>query len=292
MQFDNTRVVVRERGYLELLDLALCVIREHLALLTGYALAGIVPFALLNWFLLRPYGSDLLDEFAEAPQWSYLWRVTYLTLLEMPVAAAPLTICLSKIMFQARPAPGDIARDFFKSLPQLLWIRVTAWGLVILPAVFLDAEVWAGFSVLILLVLIFLRYFLRPYSGEIILLEQTPFSTRNPLQVSTGKRVKDLHHPHIGDLLVRWMLSLVFAAPWLAAMSLAVWSVQGVLLTGKVDFTPPFYTMVYPACLWTVTAYFTVVRFLSYLDLRIRGEGWEVELRLRAAGERLTRRLA
>jgi len=44
--------------------------------------------------------------------------------------------------------------------------------------------------------------------------------------------------------------------------------------------------------LWTVVVYFTVARFLSYLDQRIRNEGWEVELFLRAQRERLTRQTA
>ena len=45
----------------------------------------------------------------------------------------------------------------------------------------------------------------------------------------------------------------------------------------------------YPATLWMVAAYFTVVRFLGYLDLRIRREGWEVELLMRAELDRWTR---
>ena len=44
-----------------------------------------------------------------------------------------------------------------------------------------------------------------------------------------------------------------------------------------------------PAAMWTVAAFFAVVRYLSYLDLRIRREGWEVELQVRAEAERLTR---
>ena len=37
--------------------------------------------------------------------------------------------------------------------------------------------------------------------------------------------------------------------------------------------------------IWLVTAFFAVARFLAYIDQRIRLEGWEVELRLRAVGE-------
>jgi hypothetical protein len=36
-----------------------------------------------------------------------------------------------------------------------------------------------------------------------------------------------------------------------------------------------------------VVAFFAIVRFLSYLDLRIRHEGWEVELLMRAEAVRL-----
>ncbi len=41
--------------------------------------------------------------------------------------------------------------------------------------------------------------------------------------------------------------------------------------------------------MWLVAVYFTAVRFLGYLDQRIRNEGWEVELFLRAERDRLTR---
>jgi hypothetical protein len=41
-----------------------------------------------------------------------------------------------------------------------------------------------------------------------------------------------------------------------------------------------------------VAAYFSVVRFLSYLDLRIRHEGWEVELLMRAEALRMAARVA
>ena len=51
------------------------------------------------------------------------------------------------------------------------------------------------------------------------------------------------------------------------------------------------YTFHYPLALWLVVGYLTVVRFLAYLDLRIRREGWEVELMMRTEAARLTRQL-
>ena len=70
-------------------------------------------------------------------------------------------------------------------------------------------------------------------------------------------------------------------------------------------FTPVKFTEVFffrpgavpPCCLclplaaWVVVGYFAVVRFLAYLDRRIRCEGWEVELLMRAEAARLTRQL-
>ncbi|HXT57762.1 MAG TPA: hypothetical protein VN699_03965, partial [Pirellulales bacterium] len=58
----------------------------------------------------------------------------------------------------------------------------------------------------------------------------------------------------------------------------------------RVDRT--MYTVYLQGAIWLVVGYFAVVRFLSYLDLRIRTEGWEVELIMRAEAARLTRQLA
>jgi hypothetical protein len=49
------------------------------------------------------------------------------------------------------------------------------------------------------------------------------------------------------------------------------------------------YTVWFPLTIWIVIGFFAVVRFLCYLDLRIRREGWEVELAMRAEEARLTR---
>ena len=50
--------------------------------------------------------------------------------------------------------------------------------------------------------------------------------------------------------------------------------------------------VLFQAAIWLVVVFFTIARFLNYLDQRIRNEGWEVELALRAEGERLARQIA
>ncbi len=52
MTYDRTLIVIRERSFLELLDLALVVVRDRPVVLGVTALAGIAPFATLNIWLL------------------------------------------------------------------------------------------------------------------------------------------------------------------------------------------------------------------------------------------------
>jgi hypothetical protein len=52
MQFDQMRIAVRERSYLELLDLALVVIRAHAGAWVALSLLGLLPFAAFNYWLL------------------------------------------------------------------------------------------------------------------------------------------------------------------------------------------------------------------------------------------------
>lgn len=47
-----------------------------------------------------------------------------------------------------------------------------------------------------------------------------------------------------------------------------------------------------PLSVWIVAVQATVIRFVGYLDLRIRREGWEVELKVRAAAAELKGQLA
>ena len=83
-----------------------------------------------------------------------------------------------------------------------------------------------------------------------------------------------------------WWAWCCFCSVWCSLILLAN------LLLDQWEGDPLVYTLYYPLALWTVLGFFAVVRFLGYLDLRIRREGWEVELMMRAEGARLERQLA
>ncbi len=107
MTYDRTLIVIRERSFLDLLDLALLVVRDRPVVLGLTALAGIAPFAALNLWLLA---TDLTP--------SGLWIL--LLLLETPWATAPLTVVLGDLMFGVRPRPRQDREDTRCLVPRAL----------------------------------------------------------------------------------------------------------------------------------------------------------------------------
>jgi hypothetical protein len=268
MMLDNHRIVIRERGYLELLDLGLRVLRSQAGPLFLALLAGIGPFVVLNaWLLDRaatvPAGSG--------PPGTFLVMMLIAVLWELPLATAPATMVLGRTLFNRPLDAGQIAREFAQSLPQLVLYQVLLRGLLLATV--------AGS---------FVPFIANPYLNEVILLERNPLQASRQERLSTGPRSAMLHGGQGGDFFVRWLLNTVIGSVLVAAFwgSLAVAARS---LLNEQDWTSPFYTCLYPAALWIVAAYFGVVRFLGYLDLRIRREGWEVELLMRAELDRWTR---
>ena len=286
MQLDNTRIVIRERDFLDILDLSLRVLRVYFFPWAMLSLLGAVPFALFNAWLLQtlwPMHAPGWESAAQTGNYAeYVYRLVVLAVWEMPLAAAPLTRFLGHALFLDRPNASRIARELRDSLPQLLVYQVLLRGLLILPAL-ID---WRFFILMLLWLLPFVR---SPYLNEIILLERNPLSAK-PGKITTSRRSNSLHGGSRNTLFSRFLISMLFGVAMTCGLALSLWYIRG-LLTHHWDRTGVVYTIGVPAAMWTVAAYFAVVRYLSYLDLRIRREGWEVELRVRAEAERLEVRL-
>jgi hypothetical protein len=269
MELDQARIAICERSCFDNLDLALHVIRARAAGLATSALVGIVPAMLFNYGVLWYFHSRRFSD--EMTGGSYFLLVL-LVMIEAPLATAPLTLYLGQAMFVEKPRARPMARDFWACLPQLLVLQVLMRTLLILPVVS-----WI------------VPYAIWPYLNEVILLERNPlFSGRG--QISTLKRNSNLHRHNNGEFMLR-ALGALLLAPLLIT---ALWLTQRYLLLALFGFEAPWGGQVIAAqaVLWLVVVYFTAARFLSYIDQRIRTEGWEVELFLRAESERLTRRVA
>ena len=277
MQLDKTRIAVRERGYLDILDLALHVVWSYSWPLVIASVAGAAPMIALNYWLLgdmvvwsEEYGAD--PEFWSSAT-AYVLLQGMLIYVEMPLATAPITLLLGQAMFLETPGGGQIARDWLRSLPQLLVCQVLLRGLF-----------------LMLVVTAIIPFVAWPYLNEIILLERNRLFARGSAGTTTFRRSTYLHSNNTGDLFGRWLISLLIGLPLTGSLFFSVGSVRSVLVG---DWRPDLTLLLdFPIAAWAVVSFFTVVRFLAYLDLRIRNEGWDVELTMRAEAARLTRQWA
>jgi hypothetical protein len=269
VQLDRARVAICERSWLDNLDLALHVMRAHSGPLTACALAGILPWAALNVALVaRLYGMQISDDKSS----NAFMVALLLVMLEAPLATAPLTLFLGQALFLEKPAPRQIVRGFWHCLPQLVVLQGLLRIVLVLPIL-----TW------------FIPYVLWPFLSEVILLERNPLIGRRG-RMSTLKRNAVLHRGNSGDFLGRGVGAAVLALLLIGAL----WVTQGMVLDWLFGFQAGWIgRLVAMQCvIWLVAAYFTVARFLCYLDQRIRIEGWEVELFFRAQRQRLERPIA
>jgi hypothetical protein len=270
MQLDHNRIVIRERGLFDQFDLALFLIRVYAAPLVTALVVGILPLALFNAWLLADWAAPGAYELVPV---KYLLVMLLLVFWEIPLATAPATLYLGEVVFQERPRLRSLLKSYFRTLPQLCWYQVILRAFLVPLAFtwFLPCAVW-------------------PYLNEILLLERTPFREKQG-RISTYRRSKFLHGGNFGDLFGRWLTVMGIGVVLYIAIGFTMRIVVGALFNDW-EGDSLAYVLYYPLAIWTVVGYFTVVRFLGYLDLRIRREGWEIELMLRAEGSRLSRQLA
>ncbi|NIL95885.1 MAG: hypothetical protein GTO53_01385 [Planctomycetales bacterium] len=276
MQLDKTYLAIRERDVLDIMDMSLHVIRLFARPLAVTFLVGVLPFWLLQHYLLggfELFGQDEGPWFYES-DWRF-WKATQVVMFAVflaPLAAVPTTLYLGQALFVQRPSASRIARDCLVSLPQLLLLQLLLRGVL-----------------LVSVVSAILPYVGWPYLNEIILLERNPLFDRTN-RMTTLRRSKTLHSASFGDLLGRWMLCAAFGSAMIGILFLAMWWTR-FWMTGNFELSRLVYLLFWEIAVWTTVFYFIVVRFLCYLDVRIRREGWEIELKMRAEGSRLAGQL-
>ncbi len=280
MQLDKTRIAIRERDFTDILDLSLQLIRTHFAPWLAASAVGVAPFALLNWWLVKHVH---LAVDVSAPWLNYTLIMIALVGLEAPLAGAFATRYFGHALFVDRPPARIVMNDVSRSVWQLLMLEVVARGLFFLPAFVLPP----GWGLFMLFALGWIPFVYFPFLGEIILLERNPLIRRRS-QPSSWQRSQAFHKGARGDQFGRAALSLAIGGAMTAGFSLGLWYIRGTF-SNRWDLGLLFFTYLFPAGLWLVISFFTVVRYLSYLDLRIRREGWEVELLMRAEAARLAR---
>ena len=262
MKLADATIEIRQRSYGEILDLTVQILRRNgFGLLLCFAI-GIAPILLIN--------SLLHEAFVEAPM---LWF--WVVLMEMPWATAPLTLYLGQATFQRRVVPRQLLADGWSCLPSMLLYQF----------------LWRGLCVLIPFAWPILIARWR-YMNEMVLLERERWGRAR-------KRYRSFHRSSLGESFGHFALDFLVGSVLLTVFIYGLWQLWSLITdTGgfRLDgwsletIDDPFalwlgWKVQLP--LWVLFAFFAVVRFFDYLDLRIRREGWDVELKLRRLGQRL-----
>jgi hypothetical protein len=296
VQLDKTLIVIRERGMFDTLDLALQVCRIHVWPLTLALCLGAIPCAVVNHWL----AGWMVQFDPDAPQWEeqvpglvrYVWTMVIMIVIEAPLASAFVTAYLGKAVFLESPSMRAVVRDVLPQLPQVAWCHLLLRG--VLPALLLlavadrdQAYSLAEILLTLLLLAVLLRRVTAPFLNEIVLLERNPLRARDPQAMTARKRSHMLHASQPGNLFNFALITSCVAILLTTAMFGTLLCAKGIFLD---DWTlgPGMFVVGAPLSLWATAGFLAIVHFLAYLDLRISNEGWEVELRMRAEGNRLT----
>jgi hypothetical protein len=306
VELDNTRITIRERGLLDTLDLSLHVLREFVQPVFWLTLAAVIPLAILNYWLLGwmvdpqffDYTEYRLYEWSPADwakrifymlPWRYLFDMALLVFIEAPLASVFVTAYLGEAVFMQKPTFRQVLQTVLRHSPGLILCQFLIRG--ILPAWILvglmdrygnNVGIEVGLWLLAIYSALFRAF--RPYINEIILLEKNPIRARGAITIH--KRSGHLHGSSSGDLFGRWMGNSLLGFSLLVIIVVALYLGVGVLI-GLYEINWYFTVLLYPAAFWVVVAFYSVVRYLDYLDLRIRYEGWEVELLMRAEAAKM-----
>jgi hypothetical protein len=247
LAIERTLVQIRERSAVDLLDLALVVVGRKPMTLGLAALAGIAPFAAFNAWL-----------FVTIPDFDPVLAAT-LWMLEAPFATAPLTVVLGGLMFGHRPTSGKVLASLLRGV----------FPLIVIQALLRDL----------------LFFWLSPilaFANEVILLERGKWW-------KIFSRGRDLASGRGGELFLLGLFQIILTYLFATLFFIGMSAIGEMMIAEDVTWEVPegalYKSWLYQLPIWLATAFFAVARFLTYIDQRIRLEGWEVELRLRAVGE-------
>jgi hypothetical protein len=251
LALDQTLIQIRERSFPDLLDLALVVVRNRPKTIGLAALAGVAPFAALNAWLT-------LDR--DFPFMAYLALIA----IEAPWATAPLTVVLGGLMFGEPPTARRVLATLLRRLPAMIAYQLVVRAMLV--------------GVVVLYPLVPARL---AFLDEVILLERGKFST-------VIRRSSTLCGTRGSDLFGYWIAQLFFGTLFVLCFWAGTDVIQNALTTSELTWDQPgwgdFYGWRLQIAVWIAIAFFGVARFFTYIDQRIRLEGWEVKLRLQAVG--------
>ena len=221
MQLDRTRIAIRERGILDLLDLSLQVTRAFWGPLLLIATICVIPAITLNhlligWMADIPYGEEMTEvEFLAMVR--YTTDMTALMVIEAPLVTALIAAYLGKVVFLQKPSLVALTKECISMLPQLIVCQVLLRGIaiawILLALVPRNSSYhFAEFLLLATAGTVMLLRTFRPFLIEIILLERNPiFGKKHVESMNISRRSQMLHGPNSGDVSMRAIVCALVA---------------------------------------------------------------------------------
>lgn len=272
MQLDGALFTIERRSAGGCIDLAVAFVREHMSTLVGLTACFAVPCCIFLWWVTVQTESGLFYCIATFACVSPLLGGALAAGCGQRVFGDSLTVggCLAKLW----------KRSFVLFFVSLL-IRVACFFLVwllVIPAL-----------------LVANRY---GFVAEMLYLEQITWS-------KAEKRIGVLTRSYFGDLLGRLIVITFFWAVMVISL-FAIAEAVGTLLLGtpilvsRLNFGPdwfaeiwdllwtdPLVAVVLHVAMWVAYPICRLAWLFCYLDLRIRREGWDIDLDCRIEAKRL-----
>jgi len=283
MDLVNTDVEIRERSLPQRIDMTLRFIATRAPGVFLYSALGVGPAMIGNALLLWA-----LDPFAAWNNLSWLWNwalITYLIWVESPLVMAPLVVFLGTSLFRQPISLRFAVREIWRNTGRQLFVHGVVrthllWsGLALLSYATLTEGLLA-FSLTLGAMFVMVFWCFRPYVDQIIYLERLPLVFKSEHPMTVGKRSSMLHGSDSGGVMLESITNFLLAfVVFFATYGLLLWGYYW--LTFNTVTQGWFGSTLFALALWFTMIVGTVLRFFSYLDSRIRSEGWELELRLR-----------
>lgn len=269
MKLDQTLIAVRPRGVLERLDLAFLLCgRYPLGIFPSLAV-GVIPCLLLNWWLL-----------ADADDEQFGLFMLIVLPVQLPFATLWLTLYLGQMTFARSFSMKEAIKVVYEQSFALFLYQVILRGVLCLLIVLSPVVAFGMY-----------------HMNEIILLERSGIKT-------SWLRRRVLHDNRVGDIFVSRMIELlvfffgvIFLMTLLGMLS-RLWndhtSVEQLLAFDEDwgDQENPLLTWQFSASFFMTIGFLRIYRFVTYLDSRIRYEGWDVELKIRSVAKAYARGVA
>ena len=252
----RARVAFHDRAFVDVMDLALRFVAVHARLYAKVAAMVLVPCAVVTIGAAWAFG------------WVFGWVVA---LLLSFVAQVPFTVLASRLVFQDVVDARAVVRAAAREVPRIVAMRL-AWALLVaLGALFLLAPGAYAASLFL-------------FVDEVMILERSRIAPAfgRAQRISTGAMFDSV----VG-------LAMVSLVPLLAIVLADV---------GGRAFIEEILQFRAPAPAWSeggsvlavlgwfgVMPYVTTARFFTYLNVRTRAEGWDIQTRFAAIASRAER---